>query len=85
MHDPKTYPDPHRFMPERWLTPEMKDTFPDMAFGFGRRLCPGIHLVQSSLFIMITNILATFHIRKGLNENGREVEPDEKWTTGMTM
>ncbi|KAH8827612.1 cytochrome P450 [Flagelloscypha sp. PMI_526] len=36
-------------------------------FGFGRRVCPGQHLVDSSLWILIARMLATFNIQKPLD------------------
>ncbi|KAI0704552.1 cytochrome P450 [Earliella scabrosa] len=57
--------DPHAFVPERFL-----DSNPDnvpvdpasWAFGFGKRICPGKHLAENSLFILISTILAVFDI-----------------------
>lgn len=51
--DEELYPRPEEFIPERWLDPEWKATFrepltqyPNLqnysAFGFGRRICPGV-------------------------------------------
>lgn len=45
LHDPVAYPDPESFNPSRFLTsdgmkinPEVQD--PEVAFGYGRRICP---------------------------------------------
>jgi hypothetical protein len=62
-HDPVFYPNPTEFKPERYLkedgtlNPDPKDpcTF---AFGFGRRICPGRFLSDSSLYRVITSILS---------------------------
>jgi len=40
MHDPAMFPEPERFYPERWLSPDAP-TYPNPAFGFGGRRCPG--------------------------------------------
>lgn len=47
------FPDPDVFRPERFLG---RDALPPFtaAFGFGRRQCPGMHLTQNSLFILIS-------------------------------
>lgn len=43
LHDPKAYCDPHKFIPERFLTRDGKRLDPDVqdpsvaVFGFGRR------------------------------------------------
>lgn len=54
------------FRPERFLTKEgtldpcIKS--PDVAFGFGRRVCPARNLALSELFIFIASIVAMFDI-----------------------
>jgi cytochrome P450 len=35
------------------------------AFGFGRRICPGRHFVDATLFILIASLLSIFNIEKG--------------------
>jgi len=44
-------------------------------FGAGRRRCPGIHLIESGLWLVIARIVATLDIRKKV-VNGVEVEPE---------
>ncbi|KAJ3715007.1 cytochrome P450 [Lentinula raphanica] len=67
LHNVKTYgKDVSTFRPERFLTkdgqldPNVRS--PDVAFGFGRRICPARHLASSELFIYIASILAVFSI-----------------------
>ncbi|KAJ7463862.1 cytochrome P450 [Mycena galericulata] len=77
-HDEVTYPDPYTFKPERFLlngklNPDVQD--PErIAFGFGRRQCPGLHFARDAIWITIVSILATFDIAKALDEDGREME-----------
>ncbi|KAJ3559622.1 hypothetical protein NM688_g227 [Phlebia brevispora] len=63
MQDPEMFPDPEAFRPERFLdtsNPRLVEfTLP---FGFGRRLCPGMHVASQSLFILVTRILWAFDI-----------------------
>ena len=42
LHDPKVYSDPHAFNPERFLGSNPERDPKTIAFGFGRRICPGI-------------------------------------------
>ncbi|KAF9063805.1 cytochrome P450, partial [Rhodocollybia butyracea] len=55
-HDPTVFPDPHTFKPERFI----ETTDPRLinhkfgCFGFGRRVCPGIHVALQSLYIVIS-------------------------------
>ncbi|TFK37397.1 cytochrome P450 [Crucibulum laeve] len=81
-HDEELYPNPFTFNPERHLgeTPQT-DPF-KFVFGFGRRVCPGAHLAELSLFLNITSILATFTIAKALDANKQEIEPPVDWTSG---
>lgn len=56
-HDPKTYPDPHAFKPERFL-----DAPPDphtwMPWGGGRKRCPGLHLAMLEMKTVLRTVLA---------------------------
>ena len=77
MHDPVMFPDPDKFDPKRFLDakdPRLVDF--DLPFGFGRRVCPGMHLARNSLFIEIARILWGFDILPDLDAHGRPVLPD---------
>ncbi|KAJ7637096.1 cytochrome P450 [Roridomyces roridus] len=63
--DPEVFPDPERFDPQRWLTPDGKTIREDLKifqFGFGRRVCPGSHLANKSLYINTALLLWAFRI-----------------------
>ncbi|KAI9449573.1 cytochrome P450 [Lactarius psammicola] len=61
MRDPAIFPEPSRFHPERWLAPGAP-VFPDAAFGFGRRECPGRFMARESVWAAIAGMLAAFEI-----------------------
>jgi hypothetical protein len=39
------------------------------------RSCPGIHVAESTLFIVIASLLALFNIRPAKDENGNDIIP----------
>ncbi|KDR78583.1 hypothetical protein GALMADRAFT_244022 [Galerina marginata CBS 339.88] len=85
-HDEDIYPDPDTFDPSRHLESN-PDQQPDpfkFVFGFGRRICPGAHLAEMSLFLNMASILAVFKVSKAVDANGLEIEPEIAWTTGAT-
>ncbi|KAJ3573488.1 hypothetical protein NP233_g2405 [Leucocoprinus birnbaumii] len=86
LHDPTAYPDPYTFKPERFLKDGKLDSNvrnPDVAaFGYGRRICPGRHLSDISLFLAIASFLACFEIRAPLDDNGKPVLPSGEYTDG---
>lgn len=78
--DEVSYPDPNSFKPERFLEPVDAETKKRLdprnyVFGAGRRRCPGIHLVEAGLWLVIARIVATLDIRKKVVD-GVEVEPE---------
>ena len=82
--DPKVYPDPELFKPERFLEPNVEPSPYDFVFGFGRRLCPGRLLADSSLFLNIAQSLAVFDIGKAINkQTGKVIEPVVGTTAGL--
>ncbi|KAG2360132.1 cytochrome P450 [Suillus spraguei] len=64
--DPIFFPDPENFNPQRWLDSEgrIKDkmNLKFVAYGFGRRVCPGLHLANNSLYITLALLLWSFRI-----------------------
>nr|BAK09432.1 cytochrome P450 [Postia placenta] len=69
------YPEPEEFRPERYLTPsgDRTEETSEFTFGFGRRICPGRHAADASLWLAISSILAMFSIEKAKDENGNEI------------
>ena len=77
MHDPTVFPEPDRFYPERWLSPGAP-AYPNPAFGFGARRCPGRYFAHASMWLMMAGILAAFDITP--TEDG---PPEETYLSGM--
>ncbi|KAJ7167708.1 cytochrome P450 [Mycena filopes] len=71
------FPDPHRFDPERFMVRrEYPGPWQHSSFGYGRRVCPGMHLGSNSAYINIARVLWGFNLGKARDENGREIEVD---------
>ena len=88
MFDEETYPNPEAFDPTRYLTQDGKldKNAPDpyeVAFGFGRRICPGRHLALENVWINVACLLATMKIEKPKDEHGNVIEPSGEYTTGL--
>lgn len=81
LRDEKLYPDAHSFVPERYLaeadeaTTKLRDPR-HYVFGFGRRRCPGQHLIEESFWIVIATMVATLDISKAVDVDGKVIEPD---------
>ncbi|KAF9569422.1 cytochrome P450 [Agrocybe pediades] len=83
-HDPEVYGNPFDFNPDRFIPEKGRAPEPDpreVCFGFGRRICPGLHLADASIFISCVMSLAVFDVSKCV-ENGIVVEPVHDNTTG---
>ncbi|KAI0062665.1 cytochrome P450 [Artomyces pyxidatus] len=79
LHDPSVYPDPETFRPERFLTEDgnvKDDVMLSAVFGFGKRVCPGRHLVDTTLFIFVTSVLSVFTVAKAKDAQGNEIPVD---------
>ncbi|TFY82421.1 hypothetical protein EWM64_g1591 [Hericium alpestre] len=81
LHDESVFPDANSFKPEHFLDPSVK--YPEAAFGFGRRICPGRFMARASVWIAVACMLATFEITKARDENGKEIEPRDEYTSGI--
>ncbi|KAG8220189.1 cytochrome P450 [Butyriboletus roseoflavus] len=62
--DPEVYPNPDKFDPQRWLNSDgqVRDDLKFPSFGFGRRICPGQHIANRSIFINAALLLWSFRI-----------------------
>ncbi|KAF7374554.1 O-methylsterigmatocystin oxidoreductase [Mycena sanguinolenta] len=76
--DESIYPEPERFNPDRFFTADGKlsDDETVLAFGFGRRICPGRHNADPTLWAAFVSILSTFNIAKAKDDTGKEIEID---------
>ena len=76
LHDPDRYPDPEEFKPERFLNEDgsiREDPAISLVFGVGKRICPGRHLVDATVFIVACSVLSVFNVMKAKDKDGNEI------------
>lgn len=44
-----------------------------LAFGAGKRICPGRYLVEATLFVVAASVLSVFNVTKARDEKGHEI------------
>lgn len=76
-HNEADFPEPDEFRPERFIEERnYPGTFGHSAFGWGRRICPGMHLGSASVTLNIARILWAFEVNPDKGLDGRDVDVD---------
>ncbi|KAJ3489887.1 hypothetical protein NLI96_g1814 [Meripilus lineatus] len=84
--DDNVYQNPLAFSPERYIpAPEGNgEPYPPLVFGFGRRVCPGRHLAEASVWIFVATFIAAFEIVPLQDEKGNNIIPKPEFLNGIT-
>jgi len=85
LHDPNIYKEPMEFNPDRFMGLNPEQDPKDYCFGFGRRVCPGIHLADSSIWINIAKSVAAFNVTKTVGPDGQVIVPVAETTDGLVV
>ncbi|EGO19149.1 putative monooxygenase [Serpula lacrymans var. lacrymans S7.9] len=86
LHDPEVYPEPMKFSPERYGGSQAEmSKVTDLAFGFGRRVCPGFHFAEGTIFAIVTTVLATCEILPAVDASGKTIMPEIAYTSGTIV
>ena len=91
--DPNIFQNPDKFDPTRYLNsplpaadyinvadPYQRDHF---TYGAGRRVCPGVHVAERSMFINMVRVLWGFDIAKSKDSHGNLIEPSMDMVRGF--
>ncbi|OSX66494.1 hypothetical protein POSPLADRAFT_1053131 [Postia placenta MAD-698-R-SB12] len=85
--DSALYPDPEAFRPERFEGLDANATSlldpRKYVFGFGRRICPGRYLADSSVWLVTASILATMNVGRARDAAGHEIVPAPSFKNGI--
>ncbi|KAF4218845.1 hypothetical protein CNMCM6805_004618 [Aspergillus fumigatiaffinis] len=87
-NDPSLFPEPQEFRPDRWEGKPNASYNGDgqllFTFGAGRRICPGQHLAERSLFLMLSHWLWGFNTMQATDEQEKSY-PSTRTTCGRDL
>ncbi|KAD5316959.1 hypothetical protein E3N88_16905 [Mikania micrantha] len=85
--DPKVWPNPEAFMPERFLKVEIDykgQDFELISFGAGRRICPGLNIAHRTLHTILGSLIYNFEWKlTERNMKAQDLDMEEKF--GLTL
>jgi cytochrome P450 len=64
------------FKPERFLNENgslRDDPVLSLVYGVGKRICPGRHFADATLFIVASSVLSVFNVTKAKDKSGHEI------------
>ncbi|KAF5341790.1 hypothetical protein D9611_001158 [Ephemerocybe angulata] len=79
--DPTTY-NPDRFLKDGQINPDIRDPY-TVAFGFGRRACPGAHIGRSMVWLAAASLASVFQWSEPLGEDGKPIDQPMDFEKGL--
>lgn len=75
--DPKYYPNPEEFQPERFNEEEQRNRHSGtyLGFGIGPRICSGIRFASAQLKVALTHIVKNFRIKLSPEQKPIVIDP----------
>ncbi|KAI0057368.1 cytochrome P450 [Artomyces pyxidatus] len=83
LHDPDEYINPSEFNPDRFMGPNPAQDPKTYCFGFGRRVCPGTHLADVSVWINVAKAIAAFQVSPSIGPDGKPILPTPEIAGGV--
>jgi cytochrome P450 len=92
LHNSDNYPEPDLFQPERYLVKQDNGSYirnenvrdpKSVAFGFGRRICPGRFVADASLFASVISLLASVTFHCAQDAEGMDIIPKVETSSGF--
>lgn len=77
LHDPRCFPDPESFKPERWLGEDGIEIPPDkyfVAFSKGNRMCPGINIAWAEMYVCFATLVKRYDMHLFDTVRARDVD-----------
>ena len=68
----------------RCVAPHLRHSFLCLTCGGMDRICPGQAFADQTLWLAMASIIATFDVRRPLDEEGRELTPPANFRPGFT-
>ena len=72
---------PERFLKDGQLNPDIRHP-KSAVYGFGRRLCPGRHLADASVWLAVATVLSSFTISRAKDHMGNDIVPTGEISDG---
>ncbi|KIY65192.1 cytochrome P450 [Cylindrobasidium torrendii FP15055 ss-10] len=83
-HDENKYSEPDNFMPERFFREDgtLSDDTSSISYGFGRRVCVGRYVAETTAWLAIASLMAVYTIKPSRDAAGNEIPISGEFRNG---